>query len=265
MVTKLAYDWAQSNNQLKGADASVAQAIAEFVDGIKDLRSGAMRDKAIEATRVFTQGSSVSAAYGPGSQTPGGQSLFDTDHPYDNSASTFRNVLGGSYGTLNKVLSATSLQDMLDILTYGTRMANGDYVTIPDYFTLIIPRQLRVTAGSIINSPNQVAGAFAGTGSNSSLVNTFYFNENKVKFVVNSFLGTNTKKGLIGSDTGYYLMNAEAAKEQRALRYLTLNDGELEMWYDQNTKNRYVSYYHACAFDHFGAEPFVAGSLGTVA
>ena len=63
MVTKLAYDWAMSNNTLKNADASVAVAIADFVDGIKDLRSGAMRDKAIEATRVLTQGFSVSAAY----------------------------------------------------------------------------------------------------------------------------------------------------------------------------------------------------------
>lgn len=65
MVTKLAYDWAMSNNTLKNADPSVAVAIADFVDGIKDLRSGAMRDKAIEATRVLTQGFSVSAAYGP--------------------------------------------------------------------------------------------------------------------------------------------------------------------------------------------------------
>lgn len=35
------------------------------------------------------------------------------------------------------------------------------------------------------------------------------------------------------------------------------------MWYDENTKNRYVSYYHACAFDHYGAEPYLVGSLGT--
>jgi len=62
-VTKLAYDWAKSNNTLKNADPSVAQAIADFVDGVKDLRTGASRDKAIEATRILTQGFAVTAAF----------------------------------------------------------------------------------------------------------------------------------------------------------------------------------------------------------
>lgn len=264
MVTKLAYDWAMSNNTLSGASPSVEQAIADFVDGVKDLRTGATRDKAIEATRVLTQGFSVSAAYWPWSATPGGQSLFDTDHPYKNGAATFRNVLGGGFGTLNDNLSATSLQAAIDLLKYGTKTQRGDKITKPDYYTLIIPTELEVTAGSVLNTATNMSGLYAGTGSNANLVNTFYFNGNKVKFVSNPWLGADTEeKGTLGTTTQWYLANEMAMKSQRALRYLPLNDGELEMWYDENTKNRYVSYYHACAFDHFGAEPFIVGSLGT--
>ena len=116
----------------------------------------------------------------------------------------------------------------------------------------------------MINSATNAPGVFAGTGSNANLINTFYFGGNKVKFVSNPWLGAATaEKGTLGNTTQWYLANAMAAKSQRAMRYIALNEGELEMWYDENTKNRYVSYYHACAFDHYGAEPFYVGSLGT--
>lgn len=263
-VTKLAYDWAKSNNTLKNADPSVAQAIADFVDGVKDLRTGASRDKAIEATRILTQGFAVTAAFWPGSATPWGQSLFDSDHTWGNWAGTFQNVLWGSFGTLNDDLNATSLQAAINLLKYGTKTQRGDKIVKPDYYTLIIPTELEVTAGSVLNTANNMSGLYAGTGSNASLVNTFYFNGNKVKFVSNPWLGASTaEKGTLGNATQWYLANAMAAKSQRALRYIALNEWELEMWYDENTKNRYVSYYHACAFDHYGAEPYLVWSLGT--
>lgn len=196
--------------------------------------------------------------------TPGGQYLFDTDHPYNAGASTFRNVLGGSYGTLDDNLSATSLQNALDIHKLELKTQRGYNTIIPEAYTLIIPRALEATAGGIINSPTQVAGMYAGTGSNSSLVNTFYFDNNKIKFVVNPFIGMVTQeKGTIGATTNWFLANTELLKDQKALRYSVLNEGEFEMWYDEHTKQRYASYYHACSFDHYGAEVGLVGSQGT--
>lgn len=62
-VSKLAYDWALSNKSLSGADASVQSAIADLVDGMKDLRKGAALDKAIEATLLLTKGFANTASY----------------------------------------------------------------------------------------------------------------------------------------------------------------------------------------------------------
>lgn len=78
--------------------------------------------------------------------------MFDTDHPYDNGAGTFRNVLGGDFGTLNDNLNATSLQAAINLLKYGTKTQRGDKIVKPDFYTLIIPTELEVTAGSLINS-----------------------------------------------------------------------------------------------------------------
>lgn len=265
VVSKLAYDWVNSTRTLQGADASVKQAISDFVEGLKDLRKGATQDKAIEATLLLSKGFSVTSTYGPGSATPGGQSLFDTDHPYNNGASTFRNVLGGAYGTLNDNLSATSLQNALDILKLETKTQRGHKVMKPSgSYTLIIPTELEVTAGTVLNTAGTSAGIYSGTGSNAALLNTFYFAGNKVTFISNPWFNyTTAEKGTIGNGTNWFLMNAEQMKEQRALRYISLNEGEFEVWYDEHTKNRYASMYHACAFDHFGAEAYIVGSLGT--
>jgi len=77
----------------------------------------------------------------------------------------------------------------------------------------------------LINSATNAPGVFAGTGSNANLINTFYFGGNKVKFVSNPWLGASTaEKGTLGNATQWYLANAMAAKSQRALRYIALNE-----------------------------------------
>lgn len=270
-ISKLVYDWAQSSRSLQGADPSVQGAIADFVDGMKDLRKGAVMDQAIEATLVLTKGFSVSATYWPGSATPDGNSLFDTDHPYKNSTETFRNVLGGDFGTLNDQLTADTngqgaLQNAIDILKYHTRTQRGHKITKPEggIYDLIIPVELEVNVGTILNTAGTSAGIYAGTGSNAALLNTFYFQWNKVRFRSNSWFGYDSyEKGAIGSATNWFVVNSSAMRDQRALRMIVLNAGEAEMWYDPDTKQRYASYYHACAFDHFGAQAFVVGSLWT--
>lgn len=265
VVSQLMYDRALSSRTLNGADSSVKESIVEFVDNIKDLRKGAVMDKAIEATMLLTKGFSVTQPYWPGSATANGNSLFDTDHPFRNSTGTFRNVLGGGYGTLNKALDSTHLQHALTILKEEVKTQRGHKVTRPpNGYTLVIPTALEVTIQGIINAAGNQAGQFAGTGSNAALINTFYFMNNKVKWISNPYIGYESyEKGIVGADTNWFVMNAEAMRDQKAMRYIILNEGEMEMWYDHHTKDRYTSYYHTCGFDHYGAEAFVVGSQGT--
>lgn len=268
-TTKLAHDWAQSTKTLQGADASVKQAVGEFVESIKDLKAGGSMDKAIEATALLTSGFANTASNGPGSLTPGGQFLFDTDHPYTGwGGGTFRNVLGGSYGTLNDALTtadgATVLQHAIDILKSETKTQRGHKIIKPDYYTLVVPTELEVVAGTILNTAGTSAGIYAGTGSNAELINQFYFNGNKVRFISNPYIGyTTNEKGTLGADTNWFVLNTRGMKDQRGLRYIVLNEGELETFYDPKTKDYFVSYYHACAIDHYGAEAYIVGSQGT--
>ena len=269
-TTKLAHDWANSTQTLAGADASVKQAIGQFVEGIKDLKSGASMDKAIEATALLTSGFANTASNWPWSLTPWGQFLFDTDHAYTGGwGGTFRNVLGGSYGTLNDALTADqagidAMQDMIDILKTETKTQRGHKIIKPDYYTLIVPTELEVVAGKNLNSAGTSAGMYAGTGSNAELVNQFYFNGNKVRYISNPYIGYATnEKGTLGATTNWFMVNTRGMKDQRGLRYIPLNEGELETFYDPKTKDYFVSYYHACAIDHFGAESYIVGSQGT--
>lgn len=264
-TTKLAHDWANSTKTLEWASPSVQQAVGDFVEWIKDLKAGASMDKAIEATALLTSWFANTAANWPGSLTPGGQFLFDTDHPYTGwGGGTFRNVLGWDFWTLNDGLDATALQYAIDILKTETKTQRGHKIIKPDVYTLLVPTELEVTAGSILNTAGTSAGIYAGTWSNANLINTFYFNGNKVRFVSNPYIGhTTNEKWTLGAATNWFVINGRWMKDQRGLRYIVLNEGELETFYDPKTKDYFVSYYHACAIDHYGAEAYIVGSQGT--
>lgn len=268
LITKLAYDWVKSNQFLGSANPSTQQAVGEMAEGMRDLKKGLMLSKAIQATRVFTLGFAVTQPYWPGSATPDGNSLFDTDHVWNDGVinGTFGNVLGsGGYGTLNAVFSATQLQAMLDIQKTILRLRNGHKTFAWPEYKLHIPRELAVAVRTVLNTASDKAGPWSGTGSNANEVNTFYFQGNRVELVENPFIGYQTDElGTLGAITNYYLVNSYGAVENRALRYLELNWGEFEIWYDENTKNRYSSLWSAFQCDHFGAESFITASQGTV-
>lgn len=262
--TKLAHDWANSTQTLSGADPSVKTSIAEMVESIKDLRKGATLDKAIDATRVITEGWSGTNDYGPGSLTPKGLSLFSDSHTYRGWTKNFRNILWGSFGTANTALADASLQNALDIHKQELRMENGHRVISPDTYMLMIPRELEVTAGEILNTDGHSAWLYSGQGTNSNEINSFYFKGNKVAYMTNPFIGYESDEfGSIGAGTNWFVINPNAMRQNKALRYGVLNPGEVESFYDPQTKNHFVTYYHTCAFDHYGAESYIVGSEGT--
>lgn len=266
-LTKVMKDWLESGSTLEGADSSVKEAYANFVQNFKALKKSAIKSKNFEATRVLTEWWIGTNPNGAGSPTEYGQSLFSDTHPYNpNLAGTladFRNVLGGDFGTADAALTVASLQNALDIHKSELRTYVGDRIMVPNAYTLMTGRRLGTEARKILQTPGTQVGTYSGTGSNAMQLNEFSFEGNKVALLEHPSIGAFSTQGAVGTDDMWFAINAEAAREAKALRNFVLNEGELDMWEDKATKTTIVSYYENCAFDHFGAQQFMVGSRGT--
>lgn len=265
-ITKLFKKWIESAQSLRGADTSVQKEWATLAENIRALRYGRVKTMNIVSTELFSLGFAVVATNGPGSATAYGQPLFSASHPYGSgvTAGTFQNVLGGSYGTLNDDLNATSLQAALNVHKQSLRMQNGDRIDTPSKYILLVPRALAVTARSLLNTAGNQVGVYAGTGSNASLLNTFSYQGNTVEIMELPYEGGKKKNGTtVGSDTQWFLLNAEGAEMASAMRKITLWDAEFGTYTNDSNKTSYVTVDMAFTIDHFGLEAFVVGSLGT--
>lgn len=171
--------------------------------------------------------------------------------------------MGGSYGTLNDDLNATSLQAALNVQK-NLKLQNGDRVDTPSTYKLLVSRANAVTARALLNTAGNQVGIYAGTGSNAALLNTFSFQGNKVEIVEVPYLGAAKKDGtLVGTDAMWFLLNAEGANMAGAMRVIKLYDAEIGAYTNDSNKNSYITVDMAFAVDHFGLESFIVGSQGT--
>lgn len=266
-VTKLMYDWLGTTETIAEADSMVQSEFSKLRDGMRSIKMSAIKRMNFEATRVLTDGRVATASDGPGSPTPNGVALFSDSHPYTQdlvTAETFQNVLGNSFGTADKVLDATSLQNALNVLKSEVRTQVGDRIMTPSRYILLVSRRGAVNARQILNTAGSNAGIYSGTGDNAAALNTFSFDGNIVEIVEVDALGATSKQGNIGTDDYWFLVNAEAMAQYKALKYFELNNGEFNMRRNDDTNAYYTSLYKACAFDHYNAEMFIVGSRGTV-
>lgn len=266
-VSKLMFDWLKSGQSLQGADSTVKQSFAFFSDGYKSLVRAAIKSKNFEATKVLTKWWENTAPNGPGSSTAYGNALFSASHVYKNglqgAEQTFRNILGGSYGTADAALSSTTLQHMLNMHKSELKLYSGDRVAIPNEYLLVTSRLNGTNARTILNTNTSMVGKYSGVGSNAMQLNSFDFEGNKVGLLEHPVIGATDKhSNLIGGDDMYFLLNTTSISDAKALRAFELNNGEINMWYDDNTNTHFVSYYESLAFDHFGLETYVTGSRG---
>lgn len=210
----------------------------------------------MEATKVLSNGWAISK---PTDATPYGQTLFSASHTYNEGTLTFQNVLGGSYGTLDDDLNATSLQQALNVHKSGIYLQNGDRVDTPFKYTLMVGRRLAVTARSILNTKGTQVGMFSGTGSNATQLNTFNYEGNVVEILENSYFGMidPISGETIGSDTMWMLINTEGMKEAKALRKVMLQDAEVSVWKNNSNKNTITDINVMADFVHVGAEYYI--------
>jgi len=264
-ITKYFMKWLEQNQNISGADSSIQAYYNRLASATINLNRGAMKTKYDEMANLIALATSSSNSYGPGSATAYGVSLANASHPIMDSTSTFSNVLDGSGQTLNKALSATSLQWALDNHKTALKMQNGDFVgNSAGVYELRVPRALEQTARVILQSQDKTKLMFAGTGTNSKLLNTFTFSGNTVELKVIEPRGRTLKDGTtLGSNTMRCLVNPEVLREGRALRIITLWGDNVETHYDFDTKNYFASIDLSFAVDHYGAQYGLIWSAGT--
>jgi hypothetical protein len=227
---------------------------------------GKKKAENIEALEVLTKGTLTTSSFGPGSRTPYGQPLFSNAHPYGDGANagTFQNILGGSYGTANKVLSTTSLQDALNIHKASIRLQNGDRIDTPSKYVLAVSRAEAVNARKILNTAGSQVGIFSGTGTNATQLNQFSFNGNMVEILELPYLGMQKADGsYVGTNTTWFLMNTEGLKKAKALKKVQLWDAEVRVFENNNNGNTSIGVDMAFACEHVGAESYIVYSDGS--
>jgi hypothetical protein len=242
--------WLQSGETLAKADSSVKRMWDAFgndtVAGIRSLD----KSKSILMTSVLGFGGSA-LDYGPGSAGGDGVALFSGSHP--NGGFAFDN------DDAVALAGPALLAAIKKMKAYKTE--TGEPMETAEVFTLVIPEALADTAMALMNSGGMVPGMYAGTGSNSNLVNTFFFQGFRVEVVINKRIGTssfdvlknvNGLTGNIGSDTAWYLLNKQGIKNVRGFQMWSMWDKRVKLWRDDKTDTSYVrinSYMNADSFN----------------
>lgn len=118
------------------------------------------------------------------------------------------------------------MQNAIDLHKSGLVLNNGDRVARPaGGYTLVVGYGLEKTAQSVLNvDANNTNSIYAGTGSNSNLMNTFNFKNQKINLLAHPVIGQFDKTGTqIGTDAYWFLVNTEMARQASALRHIVLN------------------------------------------
>lgn len=250
--TKIFSKWIEAGAQMQGADSSVLAELNKFKEQIERLVDGNTLIRNEVMTKVFANGFSVTAAYGPGSATGDGVALFSASHVCKKTGATFTNLCTGA-------LSATTLESTIERYKDVVLAPNGYRVKTPEIFTLMVPRTLETTARKILNSNGDQAGIYAGTANNANLLNVFSFQGSKVRLVVLDLLGEpDTDGNTIGganADAMWFLANNEYNLRYKSFRVFQLWDKAINMWKDDETDSiftKITTYFTADAYNFEG-------------
>lgn len=231
--------WLEKTTDLNGADSSVLQGWADFLNNGKFLFDGGIYNMGIDVINLFYKGFSITAQFGPGSATPKGQPMFSATQPVRNGALTFSNILT----TPNQALAYASLQDSLDIHKKQLRFDNGYRARLPKGpFELWVSRANAINARKILNTPGSMSDIYSGAygassnSSNGAQRNQFAFDGNDIMIKEFELQGDTDKNNvLIGSDAAWYVANPDNMKVIKGLRLINLYDPEVKTYVNNET------------------------------
>ena len=256
--SKLFMEWLKKGESIRNAmDSSIQAELRKLAEDVARLVDGATLTANIQMAKIFANAGVATNAYGFGSASPDGVALIATNHVIKKTGLTWSNRLAPG-----AVLNATNLQLAINRFKTTIKTANGYSMRTADVYTLLVPRALETTARTILNSGNNMAGMFAGTGSNANLLNQFAFEGNKIELVVVDMLGEPDENGVaIGNTAMWFLMDKAYALRYKAFRMFTLWSNEVDNYFDKSTKSYIVDITTGLGFDHYQPEAIV-GYLG---
>ena len=250
VVSKLLSKWIMKNETLSSADNSVQSEITKLMEDVAFLADGAKLTLNNEGIGVLADGFVATSAYGAGSASPDGVALFSASHVVKKDSSTYSNLSTGA-------LTATTLEAAIQLHKVTIKMGNGRRVRTANVYKLLVPRALETAARKILVAGGQLAGSYDPTN-----MTIFDFQGSKVELIVSDVLGqTDDNGGLVGTDTNWFLINSELARQIKAFRVFELYGQEVTTWYDDDTGNFYVKLDMAFWVDHYQPE-CITGSTG---
>lgn len=252
-VTKIFLEWLKKGAHMTNVDSSVASELQGFKEAIERMVMGSQLTVNELITRTFTDGFSVTQAYGAGAASPDGVSLFSASHVVKKTGVTYTNVISaGSF------LSATTLQTAIQNYKTTIYTPNGYRIQTPEIFDLLVPRALETTARQILNSTGEVAGMYQGTGTNANLLNLFGFQGSKIRLTVLDMVGEVGMDGSViggaNADKMWFLMNKEYALKYKAFRIFRLWDNEISMFKNDETDSMFTKISTHLGVEHFNPE-----------
>ena len=247
-------EWLKKSKTLVGAKDDLKAEFVSMAKKSKKLMKAAEKGMYYEALKVLTKGSSITTAYGPGSATPKGKSLFAPNHTVYATGGTFSNV-----GTvLTNLATGTAALKAAIALHLAIRLENGDRVQQPraEGYTWFVSPAQEILAREILNNGSK----FSASGTNAAVENVFMFDGSKVRLEIIDKLWDTDRDGVaIGNDANWYLVNMPALKEAEALKCIRSYSPIVKQYMNNETDQSIVDIRNGFTCDHFGAEYFIVG------
>ena len=263
--TRLVTEWINATRNLSGLssnDVTGREALSQIKNAGVYLTDAATRKLLEQAALIYTKGFTSTQINGAGGTGEDGEPLFSIHHPFKDGTEEYANCwmkVGGNI--VHPALSEDSLINAIQMLKWvqvdglqwpvkqnGMKVPNIDGV-----FDLIIPTELEVTAGKILNVDSRwIPTEYSGKGDNSKQTNVFSWNWYKIRLIPMTIFGwTNENGEQIGSSTCWFLRNNSIIRQTRSLQMANLNGNGfgMKIWIDPNTDNMNIKTIWDYAFE----------------
>lgn len=281
--TRLVTEWINATHNLTGISASDVtgrEALQQIKNAWIYLADAATRKLLEEWAKIYTKWFQATQINGPAGTWEDGEPLFSIHHPYRDGTEEYANCWMEVWGQIiHPALSEAALINAIQMLKWvkvsanlqgpvkqnGMKIPNIDWV-----YDLIIPTELEVTAGKILNVdarwiPTMYNWKSADANGNSMQTNVFSWNGYKIRLIPMTIFGwTNDNGETIWNGTCWFLRNNSIIRQTRSLQMANLNGNGFGMktWIDPNTDNMNIKTIWDYAFE-FGksASLWLYGSL----
>lgn len=264
--TRLVTEWINATRNLSGISASDVtgrEALQQIKNAWIYLTDAATRKLLEEAAKIYTKWFNATQINGAGWTWEDGEPLFSIHHPYKDGTEEYANCwMKSGANIIHPELTEASLINAIQMLKWvkvdGLQgPVKQNWMKIPNIdgiYDLIIPTELEVTAGKILNvDARRIATEYSGKqGENPRQTNVFSWNGYKIRLLPMTIFGwTNDNWDTIGSGTCWFLRNNSVIRQTRSLQMANLNGNGFGMktWIDPNTDNMNIKTIWDYAFE----------------